>query len=83
MLSIMFQRLTKKILKDIVKYKNDRTEEIDRAIEIVIRSGGIKYAYDKMFYYGNKALDLLTEIPDSEAKRSLIGLVNYTMNREK
>jgi geranylgeranyl pyrophosphate synthase len=36
-----------------------------------------------MFYYGNKALDLLTEIPDSEAKRSLIGLVNYTMNREK
>jgi len=40
-------------------------------------------AYDKMFYYGNKALDLLTEIPDSEAKNSLIGLVNYTMYREK
>ena len=73
----------RKVLTDIVKYKSDQSEEIDRAIEIVIRSGGIKYAYDKMFYYGNKALDLLTEIPDSEAKRSLIGLVNYTMNREK
>ena len=73
----------RKVLTDIVKYKNDQSEEIDRAIEIVIRSGGIKYAYDKMLYYGNKALDLLTEIPDSEAKQSLIGLVNYTMNREK
>ena len=73
----------RKVLTDIVKYKNDQSEEIDRAIEIVINSGGIKYAHDKMLYYGNKALDLLTEIPDSEAKKSLIGLVNYTMNREK
>jgi octaprenyl-diphosphate synthase len=73
----------RKVLTDIVKYKNDQSEAIDRAIEIVIHSGGIKYAHDKMLYYGNKALDLLTEIPDSEAKKSLIGLVNYTMNREK
>ena len=73
----------RKELMDIVKYKNDESEAIDRAIEIVIRSGGINYAYDTMFYYGNKALDLLTEIPDSEAKNSLIGLVNYTMYREK
>ena len=73
----------RKVLMDIVKYKNDESEAIDRAIEIVIHSGGIKYAYDKMLYYGNKALDLLTEIPDSEAKKSLIGLVNYTMYREK
>ena len=73
----------RKVLTDIVKYKNDQSEEIDRAIEIVINSGGIKYAHDKMLYYGNKALDLLTEIPDSEAKKSLIGLVDYTMNREK
>ena len=73
----------RKELMDIVKYKNDESEAIDRAIEIVIRSGGIDYAYDTMFYYGNKALDLLTEIPNSDAKNSLIGLVNYTMYREK
>ena len=73
----------RKVLMDIVKNKNDESEAINRAIEIIIRSGGIDYAYDKMFYYGNKALDLLTEIPDSEAKNSLIGLVNYTMYREK
>ena len=73
----------RKVLMDIVKYKNDESEAIDRAIEIVIRSGGIDYAYDTMFYYGNKALDLLTEIPNSDAKNSLIGLVNYTMYREK
>ena len=73
----------RKVLMDIVKYKNDESEAINRAIEIVIRTGGIDYAYDTMFYYGNKALDLLTEIPDSDAKNSLIGLVNYTMYREK
>ncbi len=73
----------RKVLMDIVKNKNDESEAINRAIEIIIRSGGIDYAYDKMFYYGNKALDLLTEIPDSDAKNSLIGLVNYTMYREK
>ena len=73
----------RKVLMDIVKNKNDESEAINRAIEIIIRSGGIDYACDKMFYYGNKALDLLTEIPDSEAKNSLIGLVNYTMYREK
>ena len=31
----------------------------------------------------NEALDLLTDIPDSESKRALIGLVEYTVTRDK
>jgi geranylgeranyl pyrophosphate synthase len=31
----------------------------------------------------NEALTLLNDFPDNEAKHALIGLVHYTMNREK
>ena len=33
--------------------------------------------------YKEKALEILTEFPDSEAKESLIALVNYSINRKK
>jgi octaprenyl-diphosphate synthase len=48
-----------------------------------LQSGGIEYAHEKMMEYGKKAIELLTEIPESDAKNSLIGLVHFTMNREK
>ena len=70
-------------LIDIVTYKNDQNDAISRAVEIVILSGGIRYAQEKMEEYGNAALELLKEIPKSDAKSSLVGLVNYTINREK
>lgn len=67
----------------IVKNKNEDSKQVKRAVELVIQSGGIKYAYDKMSTLIHEALILLEDIPDSEAKRSLIGLVNYTITREK
>ena len=73
----------KKELLDIVRYKNEEDISINRAVELVLQSGGIEYAHEKMMEYGNKAIELLTEIPESDAKKSLIGLVHFTMNREK
>jgi octaprenyl-diphosphate synthase len=73
----------KKELLDIVRYKNEEDTSINRAVELVLQSGGIEYAHEKMMEYGNKAIELLTEIPESDAKKSLIGLVHFTMNREK
>jgi octaprenyl-diphosphate synthase len=70
-------------LVDIVTFKNDQSASVNRAIELVIQSGGIEYAHRKMLEFGNDALELLKEIPASDAKNSLVGLVNYTMNREK
>ncbi len=67
----------------IVKNKNEETKSVKRAVELVVQSGGIKYASEKMHVLIKEALDLLKGIPDSEAKRSLIGLVNYTITREK
>jgi octaprenyl-diphosphate synthase len=73
----------KKELLDIVRYKNEEDSSINRAVELVLQSGGIEYAHEKMMEYGKKAIELLTEIPESDAKKSLIGLVHFTMNREK
>lgn len=74
---------TKRELLNIVRNHNDSTQHIRKAIDIVIHSGGIEYAHKKMMEIKDQALELLTGIPDSEAKRSLIGLVEYTTLRNK
>lgn len=67
----------------IVKNKNEDSKFVKRAVQLVVEGGGIQYAFDKMHQLIAEALVLLEPIPDSEAKRALIGLVNYTINREK
>ena len=37
----------------------------------------------KMMEFKSQALDLLKDIPESEAKQSLVGLVEYTTLRTK
>jgi octaprenyl-diphosphate synthase len=73
----------RKELINIVKNKNEKTKQVRRAVELVIQYGGIEYAHTKMLELKAQALDLLTDIPESEAKKSLIGLVEYTTTREK
>ena len=76
-------RETRKELINIVKRHNEEKKYVNRAIELVISAGGIEYAHKRMIELKTQALDLLTDIPDSPAKRSLVGLVEYTVNREK
>jgi len=73
----------KRELINIVKNHNEDPKKVDRAIELVIAAGGIEYAHAKMMVLANQALQLLEPIPDSEAKRAIIGLVEYTTQREK
>lgn len=73
----------KKRLINIVKNHNEEPKQVKIAIQHVVESGGVKYAFDKMIELKEKALKLLEEIEDSEAKRALIGLVEYTVYREK
>ncbi|MCE3296748.1 MAG: Trans-hexaprenyltranstransferase [Crocinitomicaceae bacterium] len=67
----------------IVKNQNENEQKVKRAVQLVIDAGGIQYAHEKMLTLINEALVLVENIPDSEAKRALIGLVNYTITREK
>jgi octaprenyl-diphosphate synthase len=70
-------------LINIVKNHNENQKKIKRAVELVIQYGGIGYAHGKMMELSAQALEILESVPDSDSKRSLIGLVEYTVNREK
>ena len=67
----------------IVKNQNENEQKVKRAVQLVVDAGGIQYAHEKMHTLIKEALALVENIPDSEAKRALIGLVNYTITREK
>lgn len=73
----------KRELINIVKNHNEEPKKIKEAIKHVIESGGVKYAYEKMIEIKEEALALLDDIENSEAKKALIGLVEYTVYREK
>jgi octaprenyl-diphosphate synthase len=73
----------KKQLIYIIKNQNEDPKKVKVAVSIVIEHGGIDYAHKKMMALKNEALSLLEEIEDSEAKQAIIGLVEYTTNREK
>lgn len=74
---------TRKELMNIVKRHNEEREYVHKAIQIVRDAGGIEYSHKRMLELKNEALDLLQPIPDSPAKQALIGLVEYTVTREK
>ncbi|MDR0801873.1 polyprenyl synthetase family protein [Fluviicola sp.] len=76
-------KAVRKELMNIVKNHNEEKKYVQRAIHLVTEAGGIEYAHRRMLELKKEALDLLTDIPDSEAKKALIGLVEYTVTRDK
>ena len=70
-------------LMNILKNHNTNSSKIAYAVDLVIKNGGIEYAFKKMNYFANQAIQLIEPLPDSPAKKSLIGLVHYTVNRDK
>lgn len=73
----------KRELIGIVKNHNEEPKHIRKAIQFVSDYGGVDYAHKKMIALKNEALELISEIDDSPAKQALIGLVEYTVYREK
>jgi octaprenyl-diphosphate synthase len=81
-LSVCDKPIKKEII-NIVKNHNEDPKKVQRAIQLVIENGGIVYAHKRMLELQNQALELLKDIPDSIAKQALIGLVEYSTQREK
>lgn len=73
----------RKELINIIKNQNENSQAVQQAVSLVKENGGIDYSHNQMTIYANKALELIKEIPENEAKKSLELLVDYTMNREK
>ena len=73
----------RKWIINTVKNRNEDKKEVAKVIDFVVSSGGIEYARDQMHDYKNQALEILHTFEDSDARRSLEGLVNYTIERKK
>ena len=74
---------TRKELITIVKRYNEKPKKVRRAIQLVVENGGIEYAYQKMMEFRDQALSLLEPLPDSDSKKSLQLLVEYTTERAR
>ena len=58
-------------------------EKANEVIALVRDNGGLEYAQNIMEQYQKDALDILKTVPDSDAKESLIDLVNFVIHRKK
>lgn len=73
--------MEKRKIIGIVKSDNKTPRKIKEVIEFVKKSGGIEYANTAMNRFHQEALALLTDFPDSDYKKSLIQLVQFTIDR--
>lgn len=73
----------RKELINIVKNHNENPKKVRRAVQLVIENGGIDYTHKKMLEYKDLAIDLIKDVPDSDAKKSILGLIEYTTKRKK
>lgn len=67
----------------LIKRKNNNKAVVDELIRLVTDKGGIEYATEKMNEFKEKAVSALMEFPESEARTSLIELMNYITTRKK
>lgn len=67
----------------MIKNKSENRQTINEVIAFVKKAGGLEYAVSKMNKLKNEALQMLALFEDSNYKSSLIGLIEYTISREK
>lgn len=71
----------KRRIISIVKNESGNPRKVREVISFVKASGGIEYAQQAMNRYHADALELIRDFPDSSYKRSLIQLVQFTIDR--
>lgn len=70
-------------IKSSIKRNYKNKQKVQEIIDFAIQKGGLDYTRQKMNEYKDKALTLLADFPENEAKRSLSGLVDYVVTRSK
>ncbi|RGM50067.1 MULTISPECIES: polyprenyl synthetase family protein [Bacteroides] len=66
-----------------VKSGTASDEEIAHLIDFAKQNGGIEYAIQTMYTYKEKALQLLSVVPDTDVKKALISYLDYVIERDK
>mgnify|MGYP001597557448 CR=1 FL=1 len=74
---------TRRQIINIIKRHHNNPKKVKEVIDFVRQSGGLKYAEEKMYAYQAKAVEIISEMPDSEAKTSLQVLIKYVIDRKK
>lgn len=67
----------------MMRKKNKTTQMVDDIMSFVRINGGIEYAKEIMNDYKNKALSILSELPQNSSNESLVELLEYTISRKK
>lgn len=75
-------RNTRKKIIYIIKNKNKDKKMIEYVMQKVRDSGGIRYATEKMQSYRDEALAILHEFPETDVRKGLEELVQFTTDRK-
>ncbi|HTE34539.1 MAG TPA: polyprenyl synthetase family protein [Chryseolinea sp.] len=73
--------LEKRKIISIIKNESEKPKKVKEVIAYVKASGGIEYANQVMDKFHKEALQILDAFPESPYKRSLIHLVEFTIER--
>ena len=73
---------TKRKIIQIIKNDNQNMEKVRWLINKVREEGGMDYATKKMSAFIDEALKILGEFPESDARRSLEQLIEFTIQRK-
>lgn len=74
---------TKNNIINTVKNHHKNDKKVAELINLVKQNGGLEYAEKVMIEYQKEALDILSEFPENESKKSLEKLVDYVINRKR
>ena len=67
----------------MIRDKDFSAANIDALIEFAKANGGIEYAESRMKEFHDKAVKVLMEFPESDAREGLLALADYIMERQK
>jgi octaprenyl-diphosphate synthase len=74
---------TRRSIKRVISKHNNDSKKVQEIVDFVQNTGGIQYAEEKMLEYQKRALDILNEFPENEARASLHELVKFVIERKK
>lgn len=66
-----------------IKRSADHPGEAESVLNEILAGSGMAYAEEKMRHHRDRAIALLQDLPDGEARRSLEALVDFTISRTK
>ncbi len=74
---------TKNRIINIIKRHSEKKEKVQEVIQFVHEQGGIDYATQKMNEYHLAAHQILSTLPQNDARDQLEKLINYVIERKK